>query len=207
MVALRRRVLMVIAGAAAAALSASAASACGGFYGYGCGAGYYGYGWGARTGYGFGYGYGYAFPAPTYSYAAPTVTYQPNYVIQPNYVVQSTYVIPQTRYVQGPVQYLDPADAYPPRYFVNQGPVYGGPNVTNFGPRYYNPGYVRTRAFPYVGGFRGAYMRPAYVGPRIYRRGVVYRPGFRVGVRPVARVYVNQTPRGWSRRTAPVRWR
>jgi len=198
---LRRRILMVIASAAATVLSANAASACGGFYGYGCGAGYYGAKWG-----GGGFGYGYAFPAPSYKYAAPPVNYQPNYVIQPNYVVRPTYVIPQITYLQGPVRYLDPADAYPPRYFVNQGPNYTGPNVTNFGQRFYNPGYVRTRAFPYVGGYHGAYMQPGYVGPRVIRRGVVFRGGM-VAPRRITRVYVNQTPRGWSRRTAPVRWR
>ena len=50
-----------------------------------------------------------------------------------------------------PVYLLDPAAATSPRYLVDQGPDYTGPNVTVFLPRAYNAGYVDTSVYPYVG--------------------------------------------------------
>ena len=39
------------------------------------------------------------YAAPTYSYAPPTVTVVPHYIVQPNVVVQRTYVVRPTEYV------------------------------------------------------------------------------------------------------------
>lgn len=54
----------------------------------------------------------------------------------------------------------------PRRYFVDQGPDYTGPMVTDFFPRSYNPGYVDTFAYPYVGRYAGRHYRTAYA-PRV----------------------------------------
>jgi hypothetical protein len=39
---------------------------------------------------------------PTYSYAKPTVTFVPHYVVRPNYVVHRTYIIPRTYHLTAP---------------------------------------------------------------------------------------------------------
>jgi hypothetical protein len=39
------------------------------------------------------------YAAPTYSYAPPTVTVVPHYIVQPNIIVRRTYVVRPTRYV------------------------------------------------------------------------------------------------------------
>jgi hypothetical protein len=39
----------------------------------------------------------------------------------------------------------------PRRYYVNQGPTYTGPNVSFFFPPIYQPGFVNTSAYPYIG--------------------------------------------------------
>ena len=58
----------------------------------------------------------------------------------------------------------------PPRYFVNQGPVFGGPNVTEFVYRSYDPGYVHTHAYPFVRGHYGyAHPYARYHGRRYLR--------------------------------------
>jgi hypothetical protein len=82
----------------------------------------------------------------------------------------------------------------PPRYMVNQGPNYTGPNVVNFAPRHYDPGYVNTQAYPYVGRYR--------YGVRVHRRyAMMHRPyGMRAYVR-------HHRPYGWRPRTAPMQWR
>lgn len=154
MVALRNLALKIFACFAFIAMFAPAAEAtcgnCG--YGYGYYSQYYArpaWNWAWGTGCATcGYGYRPAYVNPGYPYAAP--------------------------------RFLDPADYYQPyprRYFVNQGPVYGGPNVSVFAPSYYDPGYVATRAFPYVGGYgyRTPYMDPY---ARVYRpyRPNMYRP-------------------------------
>lgn len=66
--------------------------------------------------------------------------------------------------------------ASPPRYFVDQRPDYTGPNVFEFFARTYDPGYVDTFAYPYVGRYAAwrHLVRPrraAYVSPphRHYR--------------------------------------
>ena len=56
----------------------------------------------------------------------------------------------------------------PRRYFVDQGPDYTGPNVSVFFPRSYNPGYVDTFAYPYVGRYAGWRYRTAYVRRGMY---------------------------------------
>jgi hypothetical protein len=59
----------------------------------------------------------------------------------------------------------------PPRYFVDQGPDFTGPNVTDFCLRPYDPGYINTFAYPYVGRYAGwryrarPAMRVGYVSP------------------------------------------
>lgn len=66
-------------------------------------------GWSANCGCSYGYypaGQIYYAP-PTYSYAEPTVTVLPHYVIQPNYVVRRTYVVRQTQYVNEPPRYIN----------------------------------------------------------------------------------------------------
>ena len=53
--------------------------------------------------------------------------------------------IPPTGYV------LDPADARPDLYIVNQGPVFDGPDVTWFAaPTYSEGGYAFDHPYPYV---------------------------------------------------------
>ena len=46
---------------------------------------------------------------------------------------------------------LDPSDARRDLYFVNQGPVYGGPNLTYFAePTYSESGFAYASPYPYV---------------------------------------------------------
>src|SRR5262249_46218874 len=46
---------------------------------------------------------------------------------------------------------LDPSDARPDLYFVNQGPVYGGPNKVLFAePTYSESGFAYAAPYPYV---------------------------------------------------------
>ncbi|MGZ5829150.1 MAG: hypothetical protein ACXWJW_11520 [Xanthobacteraceae bacterium] len=59
----------------------------------------------------------------------------------------------------------------PRRYFVDQGPDYTGPNVSVFFPRSYNPGFVDTFAYPYVGRYAGWHYRTAYAPRAMHIRG------------------------------------
>lgn len=86
--------------------------------------------------------YGYAVAQPVYMQPAPQVV-----------AVQPPPVLVQ---VQQPPVLVQ-------QYVVNQGPVYSGPNLTDYQPAaYYEPRAVRT--YPYMGGgYRWAgYREPAY---------------------------------------------
>lgn len=107
-----------------------------------------------------GSGYYYAQPqyvaAPVYVQPAPQVVQ----VTPPPIVVQvaQPQVIVQQVAVEQPVQ----------MYVVNQGPVYSGPNLTDYADQpYYEP--RRARSYPYIsGGYRwNGYRRP-YVSARPY---------------------------------------
>ena len=91
----------------------------------------------------------------------------------------------QVRVVFPPVGYvIDPSDALPPIYIVNQGPVFNGPNVYAL-PTFSEGVYADLVPYPYIG--RGYYRTPYYygyngpgwsVGPRAYRvhGAYAYRP-------------------------------
>jgi hypothetical protein len=91
-----------------------------------------------------------------------------------------------------PVYLFASAAAAPPRYVVDQGPDYTGPNVTVFFPRAYDAGYVDTSAYPYVG--HHAYRYRAKPATRVMH--------VRMSTHRHAR-----TPAqfGWPQRTAPAR--
>ncbi len=93
--------------------------------------------WGTGCGCSYGHAYGYAGYYGHYGYGYP----------YPH--LHAAYYAPQ-----------------PPRYFVDQGPAYTGPNVTHFPPGAYNSGYVETRAYPYVTGYFGSVYRPRYIARR-----------------------------------------
>jgi hypothetical protein len=58
---------------------------------------------------------------PTYSYARPTVTIVPHFVVQPHYVVHRTYVVPRTYHLTG-LPYAEPVVCNDnPGDLVNQG--------------------------------------------------------------------------------------
>jgi hypothetical protein len=63
-----------------------------------------------------------------------------------------------------PIGYaLDPSDARTDLYFVNQGPVYDGPNVVRFGqPTYSESGFAYATPFPYVRFYSGAHGHSYY---------------------------------------------
>jgi hypothetical protein len=63
-----------------------------------------------------------------------------------------------------PIGYaLDPSDARTDLYFVNQGPVYGGPNIVRFGqPTYSESGFAYAMPYPYVHFYTGAYGQTYY---------------------------------------------
>lgn len=145
MVALRNLVLKILAGFAFVAMLTPAAQAM-------CG----------NCGYSSGY-YSQYYAQPAYNWAWGTGCASCGYY-------RSGYINPL---YPAPVGYLDPVQ--PRRYFVNQGPVYSGPNVAVFGPRYYVPGYVATQYYPYVGNYRTAYTDPYAQVYRPYRPRV-YRP-------------------------------
>ena len=110
--------------------------------------------------------------------------YQPQYVYQqPQYYVQPAPIVvqapPQQIIVQQPqpeVIFQQAAYAPVPRYTVDQGPYYAGPEVIGYPQNQY---YADTpvRSYPYVD---GGYYRPRYYGRPYYRgwRGAGYR-GYR----------------------------
>ncbi|WP_272840610.1 hypothetical protein [Rhodoplanes sp. TEM] len=70
-------------------------------------------------------------------------------------------VVPPTGYL------LDPSDARPPMYVVDQGPLYRGPGIYAV-PTYSEGGYAWSLRYPYTyGPVHRAYRRP-YYGPRRY---------------------------------------
>jgi len=85
----------------------------------------------------------------------PVVVYPPAPVI---------FSVPLTGYV------LDPSDARPDLYIVNQGPVYDGPNITWFAaPTYSEGGYAFARPYPYI---HSHFWKPYAQRPE----GLRYRP-------------------------------
>src|SRR5215468_6658446 len=67
-----------------------------------------------------------------------------------------------------PIGYaLDPSDARPDLYFVNQGPVYAGPNIVTFGqPTYSESGFAYAMPYPYVHFYTGAHGHTYYSARR-----------------------------------------
>jgi hypothetical protein len=163
------------AGIAVFALSVPGASA----GGWGCGSCNSGFGYSA-------FSYGYAYPSAQILYAQPVYTYA-----QPTYVVRQNYYLPSYPRI------LDPADARPPLYVVNQGPSFHGPGITTLARRTYSEGgYAYGNDYPYMGddsygygpgygagaysygyGAPGLYGRPSFrsYGPR-YRSSYGFRP-------------------------------
>ena len=73
---------------------------------------------------------------PSCDIGKPVVVYPPAPLI---------FAVPPMGYV------LDPSDARPDLYIVNQGPVYDGPNVVWFAaPTYSEGGYAYAKPYPYV---------------------------------------------------------
>jgi len=136
-------------------------------------------GWGSGCGY-CGHGY---FPAsqiyyapPTYSYARPTITVIPHYVVQPNYIVQRTYVIRQNHYINESAPCLITCDLgrlfNPGRYhresaFVAHPAGYGS-YAPGFYPRRYHTHYVSPSRRHYE---RRNYRRYSNIYPRGRRYG------------------------------------
>lgn len=81
---------------------------------------------------------------PTYSYAQPTITVIPHYVVQPNYIVQRTYVVPQTRYLYESAPCPINCDQ---SYMVNQGQYQTESTLVAPPTTYetYSPGYYPPR--------------------------------------------------------------
>jgi hypothetical protein len=98
-------------------------------------------------------GYGVSYAAPTYSYAAPTVTVVPHYVVQPNYVVQQTYVLRPTQYISAPSPCLSACGA---GYVVNQG-QYAQPEYYSGGGEIGSGGYGGYGGHGLYGGRYGEY--------------------------------------------------
>ncbi len=145
---------------------------------------------------------------------APTVTYQPNYVIQPNYVVRPTYVIPRRRPTRR-VRYSISTRPMPIRRATSSIRARPTPARTSrtLRPRCYNPGYVRTRAFPMSAASAARTCSPAtsarafIIVASIIAAAVVFRRRLCRTRAASARVYVNRAPRGWRPHRAPVQWR
>jgi hypothetical protein len=127
---------------AAVSNAALACSASAGEWAFGCGACSGGYGSGQVL-----------YAAPTYSYAPPTVTVVPHYIVQPNYVVERTYVVRPTQYIAEGTPCFQGCGE---RYVVNQGqydtPYFSGAIGVGygFGHRHHRHGY-------YNYGHRGLY--------------------------------------------------
>lgn len=161
---MRPRLLFLAALAGTSLAAAFAGTANAGGWGFGCG----------RCGYGYNQPGQVYYAAPTYSYAPPTVTIIPHYVVQPHYYVRRTYVIEQDHYVNEPA---------PCR------PLFGL-------ARLFNPGAGCGGAAVVVPSTRYESGAPAYYSMR--SRHVA--PRWRHYQRRHHRVYVDNTPRRYRHR-------
>ena len=131
------------------------------------------WGWGG----GFGGGFGGGCCSSGYAYQPQYVYQQPQYYVQPAPIV--VQAPPQQIIVQQPppeVIFQQAAYAPVPRYTVDQGPYYAGPEVIGY-PRTQYYADTPVRPYPYVD---GGYYWPRYYGRPYYRgwRGAGYR-GYR----------------------------